>query len=164
MEDRAMRTPVMLLVVAMLAVSFDWWVTPPSADVALAQTGPVPTPAVNPRLGAPPPGGNLEGRAATRLGESAAGRVGTTGNALGDRAGSALDRTGSALDSGAGGTTADPALPGGRLGTVNEGRVGAPMTGTIPNPAAGAPAAGGAVPPPAAGAVGAQPGAAAPAR
>jgi hypothetical protein len=146
-----MRTPVMLLVVAMLAVSFDWWVTPPSADLALAQTGPVPTPALNPRLGAPPPGGNLENRAASRLGEAGADRLGGTAGALGDRAGSALD-------TGAGGTGADSVVPGGRLGTMNDGRVGAPTTGAIPNPAAGAPPAAGAVPPPAAGAVGAQPG------
>ena len=148
-----MRTPLMLLVVAMLAVSFDWILTPPSADIALAQNvGPVPTPALNPRLGAPPPGGNLEGRAAARLGEAGAGRVGATGGALGDRAGSALD-------TGAERTTADPALPGGRLGTVNDGRVGAPPAGA----GAVVPDTGGAVPPPAAGAVGAPP-AAAPAR
>ncbi len=155
-----MRTPVMLLVVAMLAVSFDWIVTPPSADVALAQNvGPVPTPALNPRLGAPPPGGHLEGRAATRLGEGGTGRVGGTGGAVGERAGSALDTP-------AGGTAVDPALPGGRLGTVNDGRLGAPPVGAVANPraGAGAPPAAGAIGPPAAGAVGAQPGIAPPAR
>lgn len=147
-----MRTPIILLGVAMLAVSFDRLVTTPSADVVLAQNvGPLPTPALNPRLGGPPPGGNLDGNAASRLGEGDTGRLGQAGGALGDRAGSALDAA-------ATGTAADPALPGGRLGAPPAGTGSGAAVGGVAPPAAGA------VPPPAAGAVGAQPGIAPPAR
>ncbi len=133
-----MRTPMLLLAVAMLAVCFERMVTPPSDDVALAQnTGAVATPALNPRLGAPPPGGHLEGRAGSALGEN-------TGGALGHRPGSGLDADG------AGGA---PALPGGRLGTVNGRRLGGPPGGA---PASVPPAAG-VVLPPAAGAAGSLP-------
>jgi hypothetical protein len=128
-----MRTPILLLTVAMFAVCFDRLVTAPSTDVAMAQNaGPVPTAVVNPRLGAPPPGGHLEGRAGSALGEN-------NGGALGNRPGSALDRGAD--------TVTDPALPGGRLGTMNDGRLGAPPVGAIPNAPTGATA------PPAAGAV-----------
>jgi hypothetical protein len=131
----------MLTAVAVLATSFDRLVTTPSSDVAagtaLAQNaGPLPTAAVNPGLGAPPPGGHL--------GDTPAGAVGGARRANGG--------------------VAAPADPAARLGTMNENRLPAPATGPnavggIPPAPAGAvpPAAAGAVAPPAAGAVGAPP-------
>jgi hypothetical protein len=130
-----MRTAIMLTAVAVLATSFDRFVTTPSSDVAagtaLAQNaGPLPTAAVNPGLGAPPPGGHL--------GDAPAGAAGGAGRV-------------------SGGVVA-PADPAARLGTLNENRLPAPATGALPN-AVGAvpPAAAGAVAPPAAGAVGVPP-------
>lgn len=135
-----MRTDLMLIAVAALATSFDRVVKTPSTDpdtrVLLAQNvGPLPTPALNPRLGAPPPGGHL----------------GETGRAA----------AGAHADAVPGSVTV-PADPAGRVGAMTGDRLGAPPTDAIAPQGAGriAPPAAGAVPPPAAGAVQPPPGSA----
>ncbi len=155
-----MRTDLMLLAVAMVGASFDRVVATPSADVAagmlLAQnSAPLATPAINPRLGSAPPGGHLPGSVESAREEAQARRAAPLEGA--DAGGAAVD--GSAV----------PANPAGRLGTINENRLGAPPNGAVgaaPNAPAGGPAGagsmaplGGAVAPPAAGAVQAPPGA-----
>ncbi len=93
--------------------------------VQLAQTGPVPTSVVNPRLGAPPSGGHL--------GATTAGGVRPPASA-GDP-GHAADRVG--------------AMNGGHLGGPAGNAPSDPPAGAVPPPATGAvvPPAAGAVPP-----------------
>ena len=128
-----MRSDLVLLFVAGLAlVQFDHEHDGP---MQLAQTGPLPTSVVNPRLGAPPPGGHL--------GEtgSATGVLPPAGNVVpGDRTARLGVMNGDRL--GAPPVNALPNLPG--------AVVPPPAMGAVPPPAA-------AVPPPAAGAVPAAP-------
>jgi hypothetical protein len=129
-----MRTVLMLIAVAVIGVAAGQLVPASNADdpapLVLAQgAGPLPSPAVNPRLGeerrftAPvvPPDAATDPAAAAR------GRDGVV-----------------------------PANPAGRLGTVDEGRLGAPPLNAVPNPPAGAVPAppAGAVPPTTGGAAG----------
>jgi hypothetical protein len=135
----------MLLALVVTATSFDRVVGLPSANVVLAQNvGPVPTPALNPRLGAPPPGGHLGERAGNEF-KAQPGSPGVEG------------------DAGVATRLGNPAAGG--LGTMNGDRLGAPPVGAVPNAAAGAvaPPAAGAVAPPPAGAVAPRAGAPAPA-
>lgn len=130
-----MRTILLLAAVAALAMTFDRFVTTPSGQPggeALAQNaGPLPTAAVNPGLGAPPPGGHL--------GDTPAGAAGGTIRAPG-------------------GMTA-PANARAPVGTMPDDRLGVPGTGAVANPPAAAvpPAPARAVAPPASGAVGRAP-------
>ena len=150
-----MRTDLMLLAVAVLGVGFDRVVATPSADMApelqLAQNvGPLATPAVNPGLGSAPPGGHLPGSVE-------AGREAAQARRAADAA--AAQTGGGNLDG-----SAVPADAAGRVGVMNENRLGAPPVGAVPNAPTGAVpnAPVGAVPPPATGAVGVAPGANAP--
>ena len=132
-----MRADLLLLAVVVVAVGFDDVVATPSADrstsVRLAQTGPLPTSIVNPRLGDPvPPGGHL---GATR--RDAPDVVPGNGTAVAPNG---------ALVPNAVGNGIAPTDPGGRLGPMNEGHVSAPSAGAVPNAATGvAPAPGSAV-------------------
>jgi hypothetical protein len=115
-----MRSDLVFLFVAGLAlVQFDHEHDGP---MRLAQTGPLPTSALNPRLGVAPPGGHL----------------GDTGRATG-----VLPPAGDVVQ-GAGSNAAA------RTGTLNADHVGTPPVHAVPNPpgAAVPPPATGAVPPP----------------
>lgn len=144
-----MRTYLLLMAVAGVAVSFDRLVTVPSDERAspvahqqVAQNaGPLPTAAVNPRLGAPPAGGHLGSNPDVAPGA-------TRGSAAGRNVDNAVD---------AGSQAISPGAPGARLGPMNGNRLGVPPGETVPPPAGVAPAPGaGAVPAPG-GAVGAPP-------
>jgi hypothetical protein len=128
-----MRTVLTLLGVAMIGVGAGQLVPSARADgppaIRLAQgVGPLPSPAVNPRLG--------EER---RFTAPAVPDVAT------DPAAATGSRDGVV-----------PGNPAGRVGTIDAGHVGAPPVNAVPNPPAGAvpPPPLGAVPPPAAGAPG----------
>ena len=116
--------------IAAAAVALSTVATKPAPDVRLAQTGPLATPVVNPRLGAPPPGGHL---------------------------GETLRRPGAAVPNGAR-NTVPGSRPGAestdRVGTPPAAANTTGVTGAVPPPARAVPdAPTGAVPPPATGAV-----------
>ena len=142
-----MRTVLILIAVASIGTGAGYLVPPSRADappaVQLAQgVGPLPSPAVNPRLG--------EERRFTAP---------------------AVAPPDPATDPAAATGARDGVVPGGapaaRVGTVNEGHIGSPPLDAVPNPPAGAvpPPPAGAVPPPpgsAAGTANVAPGAPAP--
>jgi hypothetical protein len=139
-----MRTDLMLIAVAALATSAGALVPTPSADQALegdrsAQAvGPLPSPAVNPRLGTEPPGGSLRDRGAG---------PGTTGRAPDPVDPRPADRRVDPAEVPGGRDGVVPANPAGRVGTIDGGHLGAPAVNAVPDAPAGA------VPPPPTGAV-----------
>ena len=138
-----MRTVLILIAVASIGAGAGYPAASSSAeDLQLAQgVGPLPSPAVNPRLG--------EERRFTAP---------------------AMAPPDAATDPAAATGARDGVVPGGaaaaRAGTVNEGHIGSPPLNAVPNPPAGAvpPPPAGAVPPPgsAAGTTNVAPGAPAP--
>ncbi len=152
-----MRAEMLLIaVLAVAATTFDELGTASRAErmdrarrplwVRLAQTGPLPTSIVNPRLGQPPNDSRLGPNGPTNFGPSTLAPIGP-GTTVGP--------------AGTGGV--GPTDPSSRLGPMNGGnRLGVPPAGTAANPAIGGAGgavgtAPGAVAPPAGSSVGAAP-------
>jgi hypothetical protein len=141
-----MRAALMLIAVAALGVSFDKLVTLPSEDVGaehgmrLAQSGPIPTAAVNPRLGSAPPGGHLGNTTGVSplQPQAAAGAAQAPANGI-DPADTARGRDATL-----------PGNPAGRIGTIDGAHTGGPTNGAVDVAPMGAvaPSTAGAVEPP----------------
>jgi hypothetical protein len=146
-EARMVMRTDLLLIAAALAVSASSFVTTPNADQALegdrsAQAvGPLPSPALNPRLGTDPPGGSLRDRGAG---------PGTTGRPVDPVDPRPADRRVDPAEVPGGRDGVVPANPAGRLGTMDGGHLGAPPANAVPDAPVGAvpPPPTGAVPPP----------------
>jgi hypothetical protein len=131
---------LLIAVIAVVATSFDELDTAPRADrsatVRLAQTGPLPTSIVNPRLGQPPNDSRLGPNGPTNFGPSTLVPIGpgtTVGPAVVPN-----DGVGSV----------PPTDPSGRLGPMSgANRLGVPPPGTAANPATGVVPGGAAVSP-----------------